>query len=112
MGRLAPEEREVITGELEVRATWKVSRLGTIAGCHVTSGLVKRNSKVRISRGGIVIFDAGQLDSLKRLKDDAKEVKEGFDCGLIIAGFNDFQEGDTITAYEVHEIKRTLEETA
>jgi len=107
-GRLAPEEKEVITGELEVRKTWRVSRLGIIAGCYVKDGIIKRDSLVRVSRGGIVIFEAGSLDSLKRFKDDVKEVKEGFECCLLIKGFDQIQEGDIITAFEIEKIRRTL----
>ena len=107
-GRLAPETREKITGRAEVRQTWKVSRLGVIAGCMVVNGVVKRASKVRISRGGIVIHD-GTMGSLKRFKDDAKEVLEGFDCGIMVDRFDNIEPGDIIEAYEIESIKRTFD---
>ncbi len=107
-GRLAPESREKITGRVEVRQTWKVTRLGVIAGCMVIQGVIKRASKVRVSRGGIVIHD-GTLASLKRFKDDAKEVVEGFDCGVMIERFDNLEPNDTIEAYEIESIKRTFE---
>jgi translation initiation factor IF-2 len=91
-----------------VRQTWKVSRLGVIAGCMVVNGVVKRTSKVRISRGGIVIHD-GTMGSLKRFKDDAKEVLEGFDCGIMVDRFDNIEPGDTIEAYEIESIKRTFD---
>lgn len=108
-GRLAPEEKEVTLGEIEVKATWKVSRLGTIAGCYVTSGLVRRDSRVRVSRDDIVIHDEGRISSLKRVKDDVKEVKQDFECGLLIQNFDKIQVGDVITAYEIQQIKRTFD---
>jgi len=108
-GRLAPEMKEVITGEAEVRQTWRVSRLGVIAGCFVRQGVIKRDSKIRVSRNGIVVHDNGSLESLKRFKDDVREVKEGFECGMLIKGFDNIQEGDTIIAYEIEKVKRSLE---
>lgn len=110
-GRLAPEEKEVILGEAEVRQTWKVSRLGTIAGCIVTSGMISRTAKVRIARDGIVVLATGSLASLKRIKDDVREVKDGFECGMVIANFDQIREGDVITAFEIQRIARKFEDT-
>jgi translation initiation factor IF-2 len=111
-GRLAPEEKEVITGEAVVRKTWKVSRIGTIAGCFVQTGLIKKTSRIRVSRGGIVILDEGSLASLKRVKDDVREVKEGFECGLVVANFENIEPDDVITAFETEKLKRTFDATA
>jgi translation initiation factor IF-2 len=107
-GKLKPEEREVSVGRAEVKQTWKVSRIGTIAGCMVLSGALRRSTKVRVSRGGIVIHD-GSLGSLKRVKDDVKEVLQGFECGLTVDGFDNLEPGDQIEAYEIEQIKRTLD---
>ncbi|MCF8177328.1 MAG: translation initiation factor IF-2 [Sulfuritalea sp.] len=106
-GMLAPEKREVIMGLVDVRQVFRVSRIGAIAGCMVLSGVVKRNSSVRILRNNTVIH-TGELDSLKRFKDDVREVKEGFECGLSIKNFNDINEGDQVEMFEVQEIARTL----
>jgi translation initiation factor IF-2 len=108
--RLAPETREAITGHAEVRQLFKVSRMGTIAGCYVRDGFIRRHSKVRVARNGKVILNNASLASLKRFKDDAKEVKEGLECGLRIEGFDDVKDGDIVEAYEIEEIKRTLED--
>ncbi len=108
-GKLAPELKEVITGEAVVRRTWTVSRIGTIAGCMVTNGTIKRTSKVRVSRAGIVVLETGSIESLKRVKDDVREVKEGLECGIVLANFPQIAEEDVITAFEVEKIKRTLE---
>jgi translation initiation factor IF-2 len=107
-GKLRPEEKETITGRAEVKQTWKVSRIGTIAGCIVVDGAIKRSSKVRVSRGGIVLHD-GELASLRRVKDDVREVAEGFECGIVVANFENVEVGDVIEAYEVEKVKRTLE---
>jgi translation initiation factor IF-2 len=107
-GRLKPEQREVITGEAEVRKVWKVSRLGTIAGCQVTTGIIKRSSRVRVSRGGIVLVPGASIGSLKRVKDDVREVKEGLECGIIVEGFENIEVGDVITAFEIESIRRTF----
>ena len=107
-GKLRPEEKETISGRAEVKQLWKVSRLGTIAGCVVVDGTIKRSSKVRVSRGGIVLHD-GELASLRRAKDDVREVLEGFECGMVIANFENLEVGDVIEAYEVEKVKRTLE---
>lgn len=106
-GMLAPEVEEVIIGNAEVREVFKISKVGTIAGCMVTDGLIKRSNPIRIIRDGIVTY-AGKLNSLKRHKDDASEVKSGFDCGIGIDGFTDINVGDVIESYENREVKRTL----
>lgn len=106
-GMLAPETEEVIVGNAEVREVFKISKIGTIAGCMVTDGSIKRSNPIRLIRDGIVVY-AGKLGSLKRHKDDASEVKTGFDCGIGIDGFNDIKEGDVIESYEQREVKRTL----
>ena len=104
-GMLAPQYREVNIGSAEVRQTFKVSNVGTIAGCYVTDGKLERNAGVRVIRDGVVIHD-GKLISLKRFKDDAKEVSKGFECGMQLEDFDDIKEGDTIEAYIKEEIKR------
>ena len=104
IGMLEPEYKEVVLGTAEVRQTYKISSVGTVAGCYVTSGKVVRNESVRVVRDGIVIFD-GALSSLKRFKDDAKEVAQNYECGLTIDKFNDIKEGYIIEAYTMEEIK-------
>ena len=106
-GMLAPETEEVIVGNAEVREVFKISKVGTIAGCMVTDGSIKRSNPIRLIRDGIVTYQ-GKLHSLKRHKDDSSEVKSGFDCGIGIDGFNDIKEGDVIESYEQREVKRTL----
>jgi len=106
-GMLSPELKEQVTGNIEVRETFKVSKVGTIAGCMVLDGKVTRNSKVRLIREGVVIYD-GELASLKRFKDDVKEVSKGYECGLNIKNYNDIQVGDIIEAYETVEVKKKL----
>jgi translation initiation factor IF-2 len=108
-GMLAPERREKIIGAAEVRETFKIQKVGTIAGCYVTEGLIERKAKARLIRDGIVVYD-GEFSSLKRFKDDAKEVREGFECGIGIANFNDVKVGDVIECYQVEEVARTLAE--
>ena len=108
-GMLDPEISERLSGNAEVREIFKVSSVGTIAGCYVTDGTVKRNNPVRVVRDGVVIYD-GEIDSLKRYKDDAKEVKSGYECGLSIVNYNDIKVGDVIESYEVVESKRKLED--
>ncbi len=103
------EEVEQVTGQAEIRHIYKIGKVGTIGGSYVTSGLLKANEKIRIIRDGIVIYE-GQLGSLKRFKDDAKEVKEGYECGLTIAGYNDIKEGDVIEGYEMVEGNKPQEE--
>jgi len=104
-GMLDPEFEEKVTGHAEVRDTFKVSKVGTIGGCYVTDGFIKRDSSVRVLRDSVVVFE-GELASLKRFKDDAKEVKTGFECGIMVDKFNDIKEGDVIEAYVMEEIKR------
>lgn len=104
-GMLEPEFEEIITGNIEVREVFKISKVGTVAGCYVTSGLIHRKNKIRVIREGIVIHD-GEIDQLKRFKDDVSEVKSGYECGVSIKGFNDIQMGDTFEGYKMEEIKR------
>lgn len=104
-GMLDPEFKEVVIGQAEVRQTFKASGIGTIAGSYVVSGKIKRNSSARLIRNGIVIYD-GEISSLKRFKDDAKEVAQGFECGITLEKFNDIKEQDVIESYEMQEIER------
>ena len=104
-GMLDPEFKEVVLGYADVRQTFKVSGVGTIAGCYVTQGKIQRNAEIRLVRDGIIIHE-GKIDSLKRFKDDAKEVNENFECGLGIENFNDVKEGDTIECFVMEEIER------
>jgi translation initiation factor IF-2 len=106
-GMLAPEQKEVILGMVEVRQVFRISKVGAVAGCMVLSGVVKRNASVRVLRNDVVVY-TGELDSLKRFKDDAREVKEGFECGLSIKNFNDINEGDRLEVFETQEVARTL----
>jgi translation initiation factor IF-2 len=106
-GMLAPERRETITGQVEIRQVILVSKVGAIAGCLVTDGVVKRSSSVRLLRNNIVTW-TGEIDSLKRFKDDAKEVRAGLECGLSLKNYNDIQVGDTLEVFEVQEVARTL----
>ena len=107
-GMLAPEQKEEVTAAVEVRETFKISKVGTIAGCMVKEGKITRNAKIRVIRDGIVVY-TGTLGSLKRFKDDVKEVAAGYDCGLNIDGFNDIKISDMIEAYTIVEIKRKLQ---
>ncbi|EPR26976.1 Bacterial Protein Translation Initiation Factor 2 (IF-2) [Geobacillus sp. WSUCF1] len=104
-GMLDPEYEEKVIGQAEVRQTFKVSKVGTIAGCYVTDGKITRDSKVRLIRQGIVVYE-GEIDSLKRYKDDVREVAQGYECGLTIKNFNDIKEGDVIEAYIMQEVAR------
>ena len=106
-GMLAPERKETVLGMVEVRNVFKISKVGTVAGCMVTEGMIRRGSQVRLIRGGVVVH-TGELDSLKRFKDDVKEVKSGFECGLSLRNYNDLQVGDLVEAFEVVEVARTL----
>jgi translation initiation factor IF-2 len=106
-GMLAPEKKETILGTAEVRETFKVSKVGTIAGCYISEGRIDRKARARLVRDGIVVYD-GDIGSLKRFKDDVKEVREGFECGIGIANFNDVKVGDIIECYTVEEVARTL----
>ena len=107
-GMLRPEEKEVVFGEAEVRETFKVSKVGTIAGCFVRSGVVNRQGRVRVIRDGKEIYD-GAIGSLRRFKDDVKEVKDGFECGISVENFNDVKVGDVLECYRRESIARTLE---
>jgi translation initiation factor IF-2 len=106
-GMLEKEMEEVIVGNAEVREVFKISKIGTVAGTMVTDGYIKRNNPIRLIRDGIVVF-AGKLTSLKRFKEDAGEVKAGFDCGMGIESFNDMKVGDVIESYEMREVKKSL----
>jgi translation initiation factor IF-2 len=106
-GMLSPEIKEEITGTAEIRETFKISKIGTIAGCMVTNGKIFRNSNIRLIRDGVVIF-TGELSSLKRFKDDVKEVAKGYDCGLQVKNYNDIQEGDIIEAFKEVAVKKKL----
>ena len=106
-GMLTPDKKEEVIGTAEIRQVLRVSKIGAIAGCMVTSGLVRRSAKLRLLRNNVVIF-TGELDSLKRFKDDAKEVKENFECGLTIKNYNDIVEGDVLEFFEIKEVARTL----
>jgi translation initiation factor IF-2 len=106
-GMLRPEQREVVFGEAEVREVFKISRIGSIAGCMVRSGVINRQGRVRLIRDGIEIYD-GNISALKRFKDDVKEVREGFECGILIENYNDLKAGDVIECYRTEEFARTL----
>ncbi|MFR8974953.1 MAG: EF-Tu/IF-2/RF-3 family GTPase, partial [Eubacteriales bacterium] len=104
-GMLEPTFREQVTGHAEIRQTFKVSGVGTIAGCYVTDGTITRNTQVRLVRDGIVVHE-GELASLKRFKDDVKEVASGYECGLSIEKFNDIKEGDVVEGFNMVEVER------
>jgi translation initiation factor IF-2 len=106
-GMLSPEKRENILGSVEIRQVFRGTKIGTIAGCMVTAGLVKRGASARLLRNNVVIW-TGELESLKRFKDDAKEVKEGYECGLSLRGFNEIEEGDQLEIFEIQEVARKL----
>jgi translation initiation factor IF-2 len=106
-GMLRPDEKEVVFGEAEVRETFKVSKIGTIAGCHVRSGLINRQGRVRVIRDGVEVYD-GVIGSLRRFKDDVKEVKDGFECGIGVENFNDIKVGDILECYRKETVARTL----
>ncbi|MCL5268419.1 MAG: translation initiation factor IF-2 [Bacteroidetes bacterium] len=106
-GLLSPEIREDVVGSLDVRQIFKVPKFGTVAGCYVTSGRIQRNNRVRLVRDGIVVFE-GSIASLKRFKDDVREVEDGYECGVSLENFNDIKTGDTIEAYTIVETQRTL----
>ncbi len=108
-GLLEPEEQERALGRATVRATFKVSRVGTVAGCYVTSGVAAKNAKVRLIRNNIVIRDNVGVESLKHFKDDAREVKTGLECGVKLAGFDDIKVDDVLDFYEIVKVARTLE---
>ena len=104
---LTPEKKESMLGLVEVREVFRISKVGTVAGCYVLEGLVTRGARVRLLRDNVVIHD-GELDSLKRFKDDVREVKAGFECGLSVKNFNDLEKGDQLEVYEIVEVSRTL----
>ena len=106
-GMLAPEKREEVIGTAEIRTVFVASKIGTVAGCMVTSGMVNRNAHFRLLRDNVVVY-TGELESLKRLKDDVREVKEGFECGIKLKNYNDIREGDQLEFFEIKEIARTL----
>jgi translation initiation factor IF-2 len=110
-GLLRPEEREVVLGEAEVRETFKVSRVGTVAGCYVRSGLISRQAKVRVVRDGREVY-TGNIASLRRFKDDVKEVKEGYECGIGVENFNDIKVGDVIECFRKEQVARSLQSEA
>jgi translation initiation factor IF-2 len=110
-GLLKPEEKETILGDAEVLEVFKVSRVGTIAGSIVRNGIIARTAKVRVLRDGVSVYD-GNIASLKRFKDDAKEVVAGLECGIGIENFNDVKVGDRVEAYRLEEVKRTLAASA
>jgi translation initiation factor IF-2 len=104
---LTPTARETTLGHAEIREVFTISKVGKIAGCRVLDGVIRRGARVRLLRDDIVIHD-GALGSLKRFKDDVREVREGFECGIGIEGYNDLREGDVIEAYEIEQVARTL----
>lgn len=106
-GMLAPEQKESMIGTVEIREVFRISKVGAIAGCYVQDGMIKRNSRVRVLRNNVIIH-TGELDSLKRFKDDVKEVKNNFECGLSLKNFNDIEVGDILEVYEIVEVARTL----
>ena len=106
-GMLAPEQREMAIGQVEVREVYRISKVGAVAGCYVQDGVVRRGSRVRLLRDNVVVY-TGELDSLKRFKDDVKEVKANFECGLSLKNDNDIEVGDILEVFEVVEVARTL----
>jgi len=106
-GMLSPEEKENIIGLVEIREVFRISKVGSVAGCYVLDGMVKRGSKVRVLRSNVVIH-TGELEALKRFKDDVREVKAGFECGVSLKNFNDIEVGDQLEVFEVVEVARTL----
>ena len=107
-GMLKPEEREAELGRALVQKIFKISRVGTIAGSRVLSGVVERNARVRVIRDNTILGDYS-VDALKRIKDDVREVREGFECGIKLSGFNDIKEGDILEVYKIEEIARKLD---
>ena len=110
-GLLRPEEVERILGTAEVRQLFRIPKVGTVAGCYVSDGVMQRNLPVHLVRDQVRIF-SGKIASLKRFKDDAREVREGYECGISIEGYNDIKEGDLIECYRIDEVARTLAESA
>ncbi len=107
-GLLKPEIREVVTGHAEVKQVFKISKLGNVAGCQVIDGNIEKTSRIRVSRDGVVVYDNGAIETLRRLKDDARQVPAGVECGIRLAAFNDVKSGDVLEAYRIEEIARTL----
>jgi translation initiation factor IF-2 len=107
-GMLAPEKKENIIGLVDIRQVFRISKIGTVAGCYVLEGTIRRNSQVRVLRDNVVVH-SGELDSLKRFKDDAREVKGGFECGLSVKNYDDIKVGDQLEVYEVVEVARSLQ---
>ena len=110
-GMLRPEEREVVLGEAEVRELFKVPKMGVIAGCSVRSGVINRTGRVRVMRDSVEVYD-GNISSLRRFKDDVKEVREGFECGIGVENFNDIKVGDVLECYRKEQVARTLTSAA
>ncbi len=106
-GLLEPEKVEEVTGHAEIRQIFRISRVGTVAGCMVTSGKIFRKSKVRVIRDNVVIH-TGNIEAIRRVKDDVNEVAEGFECGISLESYNDLKEGDILEAFEVKEVARKL----
>ena len=106
-GMLTPDKKEEIIGMAEIRQVFRISKIGAIAGCMVTNGFIRRNARLRLLRDNVVVF-TGELESLKRFKDDVREVKEGFECGLNLKGYNDINEGDQLEFFEIKEVARTI----
>jgi len=107
-GMLSPEQREEVLGHAEVREVFKVSKVGAVAGCYVTDGVVRRNANIRVTRDDIVIEHDRTLEQLKRFKDDAREVTNGMECGMKIEGYDDIREGDILECYVTTEVKASL----
>src|SRR5919202_204021 len=107
-GLLAPEEVETTVGVAEVRATFRASRVGTIAGCYVRDGTIRRGASVRLIREGTIVY-TGRIGSLRRFQDDVREVQSGFECGIVLENYADVKEGDVIEAYETRQVERELE---
>ena len=106
-GMLAPEKKETVVGQVDIREVFRIFKVGSVAGCYVLDGSVKRGAQVRLLRDNVVIW-TGELDSLKRFKDDVREVKAGFECGLSLKNYNDIQKGDQLEVFEIEEVARTL----
>ena len=106
-GMLSPEKREQVLGMVEIRNVFKITKIGTVAGCYVLDGVVKRGASARLLRANVVLW-TGELDSLKRFKDDVREVRAGFECGLSLKNYNDIEVGDQLEIFEVQEVARTL----
>jgi len=106
-GMLAPERKEQVLGLVEVRQVFKITKVGAVAGCYVLEGLVRRNSQVRVLRDNVVIH-TGEIETLKRFKEDVREVKSGFECGISIANYSDIKEGDQLEVFEITEVARSL----